>query len=121
MSGHRQRQPEVDHNQPGVLCFRCNHLNVVEATACKKCGAELYRNCPRCGHANPIVFANCRKCHKRFPRGILGNRLRRWRKAKSLARWAISTAGQVILVLVSLAVLAGLAYLIMDHLRSKGN
>lgn len=119
MSERRHGQAEVDHNQPGVLCIKCNHLNVLETATCKRCGADLYRTCPRCGHSNPLVFANCRKCHKRFPRGILGHRSRRLRKAQSFLRRALVTAGQVVLVLVSLAVLAGLAYMVLDYFKSR--
>jgi ribosomal protein L40E len=117
MSEHRHGNPEVEQNQPGVLCIKCNHLNVLETATCKRCGAALYRDCPRCGHSNPLVFANCRKCHKRFPRGILGNRSRKLRKAQSLLKRALITAGQVALVLVALAVLAGLAYVVVDYFR----
>lgn len=119
MSERRHGRTEVEHNQPGVLCLKCNHLNVLETATCKRCGADLYRECPRCGHPNPLVFANCRKCHKRFPRGLLGRSSRRARKARSLLKRALITAGQVVLVLMALAVAAGFAYLILDYFRSN--
>jgi ribosomal protein L40E len=119
MSQHGHVSSDVGQNQPGVLCVRCNHLNVMETATCKRCGAELYRECPKCGHSSPIVFANCRKCHKRFPRGVFGHRSRKLRKAQSFARRALTTAFQVTLVLAALAVAGGIIYLIADYIKAN--
>lgn len=119
MSQHGHVSADVERNQPGVLCVRCNHLNVTETPTCKRCGAELYRECAKCGHSSPIVFANCRKCHKRFPRGVFGGRNRKLRKAQSFAKRTLTTAFQVLLVLVSLAVAGGIIYLIADYIKAN--
>ena len=55
----------------GVLCRRCEHLNLIVDEHCGRCGAELYILCPACSHRNQSVYDWCRKCDAKLrPRPV---------------------------------------------------
>jgi hypothetical protein len=50
----------------GVLCSKCEHLNIWGRNECKRCGARLYIACNDCGHKNERVRSRCTSCNRRL-------------------------------------------------------
>ena len=60
----------------GVLCAKCDHLNLPGSKACDECGAHLYVACHYCGHKNRRVDAVCAQCGHHLHRSLW----RRWQR-----------------------------------------
>lgn len=69
-----QTAPQPEHNERGLLCARCEHLNRLGQTQCEKCGAHLFVVCRHCGHENQRVHTRCRQCHRRLHGGLFHQR-----------------------------------------------
>lgn len=101
---------EPEHNKPGVLCGRCDYLNVAEADSCERCGAALYVDCPRCGHRNARIYTRCKQCHRRLRRRLFGHRHSHRRHSfLHKAGWRML---EVLLVLAGLGVVLGILSLL---------
>ena len=55
----------------GVLCAKCEHLNVQSHNVCEFCGAHLHVVCHSCGHRNERVRTRCVECGHRLHRSWL--------------------------------------------------
>ena len=75
-STSEQNAAETERNDRGVLCAKCEHLNVWGQNECKRCGSHLYVSCSDCGQRNERVRTRCTNCHRRLHRSIF-ERLRR--------------------------------------------
>lgn len=56
----------------GILCAKCEHVNVAGSTTCKRCRSHLHIKCNDCGTTNERVYTTCRHCGRRLHKSALG-------------------------------------------------
>jgi len=101
---------DLERNQPGVLCPKCDHLNYRNQELCERCGAQLYVDCPRCGYKNERVYLRCRQCHKRLAGGLFKHHRHR-RHGRSWFRKVSWQVFQVLIVVLGIVAVGLLIYL----------
>ena len=109
--------PPAEVNQRGVLCARCDHMNPAGADECRRCGAELFRDCPSCGETIQRIYSRCSKCHHRLPQ----RRFLFWGRSRSKPRARRSNVQRVgrrfLYSMVALGLLFGAAAVLLKYLK----
>jgi hypothetical protein len=55
----------------GILCAKCEHVNIAGATTCNRCRSHLHIKCNDCGAINERALDHCRNCGRNLHRTIL--------------------------------------------------
>ena len=101
MSGP-EKPTEQATSRHGVLCAKCEHLNVQSRNVCEFCGAHLHVVCHSCGHRNERVRTRCVDCGHRLHRSWTSRLTNAFGKDRKMT--VIQTVLLVIGILVGIAV-----------------
>lgn len=72
MTQNEPSQPEVRRpTGKGILCSKCEHLNLAHSSKCKRCGSHLFITCNFCGKSNPRSHGRCAECDHRLHRSLV--------------------------------------------------
>ena len=109
-----QNGADVQRKDRGVLCAKCEHLNICGRNECTRCGAHLYIACTDCGQRNERVRSRCTNCHRRLHHSI-------FERARKKAGHVVIQMNslQVILFCIGIA-LAFLLILFFSHFEIPG-
>jgi hypothetical protein len=69
----------------GLLCVKCEHLNLATDTLCQICGADLFMICLQCGSRNERVRSRCTQCRQSLSYTWWRRFLSRWTGRKNSA------------------------------------
>jgi len=105
----------AERKDRGVLCAKCEHLNVWGRNECKRCGAHLYIACTDCGQRNERVRTRCVNCTRRLHHSII-DRMRRRMTTGSLQLSGLQMVIFCIGVALAFGVILALSRFEMPHL-----
>jgi hypothetical protein len=101
-----EKAESQERSDRGILCAKCEHLNVRGANQCSRCGSHLYISCVNCGHRTERVRTRCDHCGRKLHRGLFQRYGRRIKANLSL------TPLQVILFVIGIAIVFGFIVLV---------
>jgi hypothetical protein len=102
MSGSEKQTEHVPSRQ-GVLCAKCEHLNVRTNNVCEYCGSHLHVVCHNCGHRNERVRTRCIDCGHRLHRSWLSRLSNSFGKNRKMS--LIQTVLLVLGILIGIAII----------------
>lgn len=110
LDGVSKRSRWLQEADKGVLCGKCEHLNISGRRVCEYCGFALYRTCSHCGRLTSRVLSECENCGVREEKKVIDKVSDKFPNL-DLKTWAIRIG-------VSIVVISIFVFLIVWFLES---